>query len=57
MIYPSVKKDSYGNFTEDKLNLVDRDHFIGRQISVTNKPHEEIQPSKKPFGVKNFARH
>lgn len=42
-IYPDVKRDSDGKFTESKLVLVERNEFIGRKTSAPEKPRIEIR--------------
>ena len=47
VVYPGFKRDRDGRFTEIKVVLAEVREFIGRKMSVTDKPHEEIREHKR----------
>ena len=47
VVYPNLKQDSDGKFTESLLTLVKRKEFIGIKIPVTNEPENESREYKR----------
>lgn len=60
IIYPGVKRDRDGKFTESKLILVEPAEFIGRKMPVSDKPRDEFLRTRTkerhdPSAVANYV--